>query len=246
MSLSRLYVTTERIAKGKLLFSGRDAHRISNVLRLKEGDELIVFDGKERECLCVVSRSSKGSVEVVVKKMLKREQGAAPPCRITLAVALPKKAKMDFIVEKAVELGAALIIPMTTERTIVKLSGDKIRKKVERWNKIAQGAAEQSGRLHLTQVEELRSFEEVLQDTADYELKMIFCINEKRESLKTLLPAERPKDILVLIGPEGDFTADEVRRAAKARCKLASLGRTVLKVDTAALAALSILMFYYG
>ncbi|MBU1727106.1 MAG: RNA methyltransferase, partial [Candidatus Omnitrophica bacterium] len=170
--------------------------------------------------------------------VLRKKSRAPAKIRLTIACALPKKAKFDDIVDKLTQLGVDGIIPLNTKRVIVKIDKKKEVVRLERWRKIAMSAAKQSQRASVPVVGHLKSIEEVLKE-GDYDLKLIPHLSGKRRSLKEAIEKASPKNILILIGPEGDFTDEEVALAVKYGCVPVSLGELVLRVDTAAIAVAS-------
>lgn len=235
------------------LLCGEEAHHATHVLRLKAGDTVSVFDGRGREAQCQIVEISNQSVNL---KLLTRTSSKPLPCRITLAQAIPKK-NMDLIVQKATELGVAEIVPVISERTVVQLDGDS--KKVERWREIALDACKQCGNNWLPEIHAPQKARDFLGSLGKFDLKLIGSLQPDAKPLKEVLtsfcrsgfPAatgkpSRPEgrsynSVLVLIGPEGDFTPAELSLAKSAGCLPLSLGPLVLRADTAALYTLSIL-----
>lgn len=209
-------------------------HHLKDVLRIKEGSYLEIFDEKGNAYQCLVE----GLQDKVFLKVIKKLEVRANEVRVTVACAIPKKAKMDEIVEKLTQLGVERIIPLETSRVIVKL--DKARKilRHKRWEKIAVSAAEQSKRQSIPVVEQVKGMKEVLAEAGNYDLKIIPTLAGSRISIKDAL-CVKPKNILIFIGPEGDFTDEEVTLAKKTGCVPVSLGENVLRVDTAAIAVVS-------
>jgi 16S rRNA (uracil1498-N3)-methyltransferase len=190
-----------------------------------------VFDGRGHEAQARVGDDGKLTI---------LQQSSAPPlpCRITLAQAVPKKS-MDLIVQKATELGVAGIVPLMSERTIVKLDGDA--GKVERWREIALEACKQSGNNWLPEISAPQKAAQFLNDTGGFDLKLIASLQPDAQPLQQLLPATPPSSVLVVVGPEGDFTPAELALAKSAGCQPLSLGLLVFRAETAALYTLSIL-----
>jgi 16S rRNA (uracil1498-N3)-methyltransferase len=207
-------------------------HHLRDVLRLKTGDEVTVFDVDGDEYLCSISGLEKKQAVLAIKSCK-----PTPPEKIKLAIAcaIPKKSKMDDIVDKLTQLGVNTIIPLQTERVIVKLNEDR-ESRLERWKKIARSAAEQSHRNNLPLIMPVMSLEETFDRLKDYQLKLIPTLAGNSVTIKEALGKFSPASILVLIGPEGDFTPQEVDLALKAGFIPVSLGDTVLRVETAAIA----------
>ncbi|HUH65684.1 MAG TPA: 16S rRNA (uracil(1498)-N(3))-methyltransferase [Syntrophales bacterium] len=246
MTVPRIHVpgVTE---EGKFCeLGGRDLRYVRSVLRMKTGDRLILFDGAGCECEAVIRTVSSEGVKVeVLKKNMIDDQNI----RITMYQALPKGNKMDAIVRKATELGAGVIIPFTSARSVPRLTQEKARDRVSRWRNIAKEAARQSGRADIPEVEEILSFDEMLASSEGQALKIIFWEEELERGVKELLRGERniaAKNISAIIGPEGGFSKEEVARAAVAGFISVSLGRYVLKVETAAVTILSIIQYELG
>ncbi len=219
---------------------------IKNVLRLKKGDPLILFSGKGVEYGAVIHEVLADAVAVdIVDRRDVRDAGI----KITLAQALPKGPKMDFIVQKATELGAERIIPFHSVRSIPKLAEDKARHKTDRWQKIAIEASRQCGRADIPEVAEIHTFRGMLEGPAEDALKLILWEEESRRQIKDVLQREDTqgvRDFFALVGPEGGFSKEEVETALAAGCLPVSLGPRVLKVETAALAILAILQYERG
>jgi 16S rRNA (uracil1498-N3)-methyltransferase len=218
-----------------------EAHHALHVLRLKVGDTLNVFDGRGHEAQCAIAEISK---DIVRLKVLKQTTTPALPCRITLAQAIPKKS-MDLIVQKATELGVASIVPLASERTLVKLEEDS--KKMDRWREIALESCKQCGNNWLPEIQSPQKAHDFLGALPKSDLKLIGSLQPDAKPLKAILSGASASghsgisSVLVLIGPEGDFTPAELGLAKSAGCLPLSLGSLVLRAETAAIYALSIL-----
>jgi len=240
--LSRFYVSIDKFADGKIRIEGKEAHHILDVLRLKRGDKAVLFgeDGKEYSGF-IIETSAKAvifSIDSVTDAQSRKNK-----TRITLAQALPKKNKMDLIVEKATELGVDTIIPVQTERSIVKLR-DAGTAKTGRWMRIAIEAAKQCGRADVSTIKEVMDFDASLKFVKDNDIALIGCLRPQTVSLKQILrQADSPNSVILFIGPEGDFSDNEVEKAVKTGCAPISLGGLVLKTDTAAISALSMVNY---
>ena len=217
------------------LLTGDEAHHCLQVLRLKVEDTLTAFDGKGREAQCRIAAIDGGRVQLTI---LQQSTTPALPCRITLAQAIPKR-NMELIVQKATELGAARIVPLVSERTIVQLDEDS--QKLERWRAVALESCKQCGNNWLTEITAPQKASRFLADPGTFDLKLIGSLQPDAKPLTMLLPEKKPASVLVLIGPEGDFTPAELGAAKSAGCLPLSLGPLVLRADTAALYTLSIL-----
>ena len=238
--MSRFYIPPDAIKGGKIYAGKEESRHIASVMRLKEGDGVTVFDGSGKEYIGRIESIKNKNVIIGIEKSFTAAE--KPSAEISLAQVLIKKDKMDYIVEKATELGAAAIIPLETERSVI--HADKTREvhKFERWQKIAIAAAKQCGRNDLPEIKSITPFKEMLRSFADYDIVIMPCLFEGTIPLKDALKKIKdPKKMLLLIGPEGDFTPDEIARAEREGALLVSLGKLVLKSDTAAVAALAIL-----
>ena len=259
--MSRFFVPKESVRAASIYITGREAHHILDVMRLKVSDEVVVFDGTGREYTGIVRAADRKSLEVQIKSARESSAGRGP--LITLIQALPKKEKMDYIVEKATELGVSRIIPVTTERTIPEWNDAKKASIVERWRKIVREAAKQCGRSDLPEVSQIVPFEELIRHCEepkaiasplkglamtvwDCDLKLITALSDRAAGLKDALKDGSSKNITIAIGPEGDFTPEEAEDALKAGFKIVNLGPRVLKSDTAGLAVLSMIDYEYA
>lgn len=225
-----------------------ETHHAERVLRLKPGAMITVFDGK--------GCSATATIEAFHKKSTSLRLGASeltprPATNITLAQAIPKGNNMDLIIQKAVELGASRIIPLVTDRTIVRLRDqEEAQRKQERWQSIALETCKQCGQNWMPLVESPSSLEEILDHgkkaTTDH-LSLIASLEKEAVPMKAIfssiekVAAPLPSSALICIGPEGDFTPEEYALARKAGCKPVSLGSIILRTETAALYSLSVL-----
>ncbi len=242
--MSRFYVPKEAIEGNMIRLSGPEAHHILDVMRLKKGDSVAAFDGSGREYAGIIKETRPKDLTIEVTST--REAAACEKVAVTLAQAIPKKDKMDYIVEKATELGVHAIAPVETMRTIVRLKGDKAKERVERWQRIAREAAKQCGRTTVPAVEKIKDYDSFLKDAKGYDLSLMACLSEGTIDIKEALRKRRAKNVLLCVGPEGDFTPDEIVSARSCGMEMISLGPMVLKSDTAGLAALAVINYEYG
>jgi len=237
--MSRFFASKENV-KGDLIYiDGREARHILNVMRLKENDKVIVFDGTGKEYTGFIKQVKLKSLTVGIISTRTPKVEILP--EITLAQAIPKKEKMDYIVEKATELGIRSIIPVVTERTIVRFESDKAPAKLARWKKIAVEAAKQCGRHDVPEIKDIQKFYNAVDNINDFDLALMACISEGTVDFKEAISGFEAGKIIVFIGPEGDFTPDEILMAKDTSCKFISLGARTLKSDTAGLFVLSVL-----
>jgi len=235
------------IVKGnKLEIMGEEAHHIANVLRLKEGTAVGLFDGFGYKAVGILLDVTKERVlvELTYDKVANRE----PPLEVTLYQALPKKDKLELIIQKATELGVMSIVPVITKRTIVHIDNEKAGKKVERWGKIAQEACKQSGRAYVPKISEPINFKEAVCGIKA-ELKLIPHEAENKNGLKQVLKSFRttmPKTIGIFIGPEGGWDKMEVDLALNQGIIPVTLGPRILRTETASLAVLTMVFYELG
>ena len=219
---------------------------LRNVLRLKAGDALTLFDGRGFEYSAVITGlgGRRAQVRVTAKNRIPEE----PTPKITLAQALPKGATFEWIIQKATELGASVILPFTSARSVPKIQENRSEQKLSRWRKIAAEAAEQCGRSDVPEIPGIMTFEKALGRAAAGSLKIIFWEVESERSLREILGGNAIgiKDVFVVVGPEGGFGLAEIDRARASGFVTASLGKRVLRVETAALAVLAILQYALG
>jgi 16S rRNA (uracil1498-N3)-methyltransferase len=239
--MRRFFIDKKYIKSGFVIISGKEAHHICNVIRLKEGDRFIGTDG-EGNTYTLRIRKITNSIEAEIEKITERQ---APMPRILLACAIPKKNKIEHIIEKATELGVTELIPMITERTVIKIDKKKIDIKKERWQRIALEACKQSGRSEFPIIHDPMDFKQAADKAeAAYNTKLIPCLSEgARYITKTI--SKSLKSIAVFIGPEGDFSEKEIIYAKDKGMRPVSLGQLVLKVDTACVYTLSIIQSFY-
>lgn len=221
-----------------------DAKHISKVLRMQPGDKIqIVSDDGVTAIAEIVSLQADN---VVVKCLEKLAESHEPSVKITLAQGLAKGEKMDFIIQKAVEMGASSIVPVAMEHSVVRLEGAKADKKVERWQKIAEAAAKQSKRDIIPQVQAVQTMQQMLANN-DLQHKIIAYECEDRLGLKTALQScDNLQELLLIIGPEGGISEFELELARKNGAVPVSLGKRILRAETAGVVALSAILYETG
>ena len=215
-------------------------HHLKDVLRLKVNDGVSIFDGEGNDYAGVITGIDKRQVEIKVKQVRSANKASI---KLTVACAIPKGSRMDEVIDYLTQLGVERIIPMRTERTVVKLDSAKTEARLKRWQKIAQSAAQQSQRSRIPVIESVARFEDVILNSQDYDLKLIPNLSGERKPIREVVAETRPKDVIVLVGPEGDFTAEEVGLALSQGFIAVSLGDTVLRVATAAIAVAAYIKF---
>lgn len=242
------YTDRSNIGMNQITLGGEDVNHIKNVLRMKPGEELIICDGEGTDHYCKIAGFGNGTV--IADILESGDTKSELPARVYLFQGMPKKDKMELIIQKAVELGVYEIVPVMTKRVIVKLDDDKKEaKKLERWQAIAEAAAKQSGRGIIPNVHKVLSFKEALQMSKEIDVNLIPYENadNSEDGMETSRGLIRGlhgvKSIGVFIGPEGGFEESEVRAAIDAGYKCISLGKRILRTETAGLTALSVIMF---
>ena len=241
--MTRFFVEPEELLPEFLVLTGENAQH-AKVLRLKNGEEVLVCDGQGRECLCTVSDVSPGQISLVVKKRQESETEAA--VQVSVYMAFPKADKLEHVIQKATELGAYEIVAFPSARCISKPDDKSLKKKLERWQKIAASAAEQSGRGRIPQVLTVGSYREALERAAAADKAILFYENERATTLRMALEAGEYRTVSLLTGPEGGLEEKEVAQAQEAGLQVCTLGKRILRCETAPLCALSAVMYATG
>ena len=224
--------------------TGTDAHHIARVLRMAVGDNVIIADENERTAKAEITAITDEVVTLSLIEYL--EDDSEPTVKVRLAQCLPKSDKMEFIVQKAVELGAVSIQPVNSENCVVKYTADKQAKRVERWQKIAHEAAKQCKRAAVPTVEPIITLKELLSRVDDDET-VLFCYEaEDGRTLRQVLNTHQAEKYTVLIGPEGGFSPEEARLCQEMGAHPVSLGSRILRTETASLAALTMVLYAHG
>lgn len=243
MTTPRIYFPHKLEPGDEIELSENDSHYLRDVLRLKKGERITLFGNPGFEYGSEIANASK---EVKVKVLEAILRPAREVVRITLAQSLPKTDKMDLIVQKATELGAHRIAPFVSSRSIPVLGPEKAKQRRERWQKIALEAARQCRRPDVPEVGPVVSFHEMLEDAADTDLKIIFWEEEQGATIKKVLGEHAGDSIVIAVGPEGGFSPDEVAAASARGFIPTTLGKQVLKTETAGLATLAIIQYDRG
>lgn len=238
------FVEDGQIQGDVVRIEGGDVKHIKNVLRMKAGEELAVSNGVDRkEYRCRIEGLLADSV--VCRVLAVEEADTELPARIFLFQGLPKGDKMELIVQKAVELGAYEIIPVAARRCVVKLDEKKAKSKTVRWQAVSEAAAKQSGRRIIPEVKSVMTMKEALAYTADMDVRLIpYERAEGMEKTRDIIRSLKPgQDIAVFIGPEGGFEKDEVDLAAEAGICPVTMGKRILRTETAGLAMLAWMVY---
>ncbi|MBQ7236642.1 MAG: 16S rRNA (uracil(1498)-N(3))-methyltransferase [Clostridia bacterium] len=237
------FVAKESVNGNKAKITGADYNHITNVLRLKVGEEILIS---------VLGASHLSKIEdiddsaVTVEIIKENYQDTSLPVKIHLFQGLPKSDKLELIIQKTVELGVESITPVEMERCVVKLDGKKKDGKTARWQAIAESAAKQSKRTNIPKVESVLSYKQILEKIRDLDLFIIPYENAKgmQATKETLQSLKSGMSVGVLIGPEGGFSDNEIELAKSLNAKTVSLGKRILRTETAAITAVSMLMLY--
>jgi 16S rRNA (uracil1498-N3)-methyltransferase len=244
--MHRFYLPPERCRGDVLRLDGREAHHAVDVLRLKRGDALTVLNGAGDEFQCRVDNTAKASLTLVV---LEKKSTPAPPCPISLLVAVPKGKIIESIIQKAVELGAHRIVPLLTERVVTQLDEADAENKREKWQQVAIEAIKQCGAAWLPRVETPVSLKEMLGRGELPELTLVGSLQTERRHPRAVFEEfqsrhnRKPISTGVWIGPEGDFTLTELQAIEAAGAKPVTLGNLTLRVETAAVYCLALLNY---
>jgi 16S rRNA (uracil1498-N3)-methyltransferase len=245
--MNRFYCSSSDVSADSITIRDKDqVHHIKNVIRLKEGERAVVFDDRANEFDCVIGKITLTEVVFAVKHKEAAANALKSKPLVTIACAIPKHSKIDDIIDKLTQLGVDRIIPLMTERVIVRLDREKKSNRRERWQKIALAASKQSQRNKVPVVDEVTDVKDLIAAAQEFDLKLIPTLPGERESLKEVCADKNPKRIIVLIGPEGDFTPKEINLALKAGFIPVTFGDQVFRVETAALFIASILNYEYS
>lgn len=238
----RFFVTSGQIGEETAVITGDTAHQIVRVMRLKEGDKLYLLDGSGREHETVIACLSKGKVTARILGTVSNPR--EPGVSLTLAVCLPKGDKLDLIVQKGSELGISALVAVSSERCVARPDEDRLESKLGRWRRIACEATEQSGRSTAPSVSYVDGFDRLVELIRDSELPLVAWEDEDRTSLRDVLRANpTAKSILFVVGPEGGLTDSEIAAAVSAGARCVSLGRRILRSETAAIAGCAAIMY---
>ncbi len=242
----RVFCTPAERDPKELRLSPDESHHLISVNRAERGATVVAFDGRGNEWICELASATKTGAVLAVRF----RQGIKPLAyEITLGQALPKGQYMDAIVRKATEIGVARIVPLESERTQVHLDGDRQDKKIEKWQMAALEAAKQCGNAWLPEIAAIQNAATFMEASRGYDLKLIASLQPGAKSLKTVLNAFRentsrlPSKVVWLIGPEGDFTPAEMSTSKSTGFQPVTLGPLVLRCETAAVYALSVLSY---
>lgn len=241
----QFFVEPSQINDKTVIIEGKDVNHIKNVLRMKVGEEVSVSNGVDgNEYRCQIQEL--GEEAVVLKLMFVKQDGVELPSKVYLFQGLPKADKMELIIQKAVELGVYEIIPVATKRAVVKLDDKKAKSKIARWQSIAEAAAKQSKRAIVPKIGDVMTFKEAVKYASDMEKKCIpYELAEGMEKTKEWINSlKEGEQIAVFIGPEGGFEESEIELALQNEILPITLGKRILRTETAGFTVLSWIMYY--
>ena len=239
--MTRFFASQEEMSGERILLTGENAQH-AKVLRLKSGETVLVCDGEGQECLCQISSTDSWELRVTERRASQSEAAA----RVSVYMAFPKADKLEHVIQKATELGAAEIVAFPSERCVSRPDEKSLKKKLERWQKIAASAAEQSGRGLIPEVLVLGSYAEALRRAAQADKALLFYEHEDTVTLHDALDSGHWKTVSLLTGPEGGLEEQEVSQALDAGLTVCTLGKRILRCETAPLCALSAVMYAAG
>jgi 16S rRNA (uracil1498-N3)-methyltransferase len=271
--MQKYFVKPEQFSGETVTLTGDDAHHAVRVMRMGPGDEFTVSDGEGKEALARIADAGGGQVMASILEWLSNT--AEPPVDVWIAQCLPKGDRMETVIQKCTEIGACRILPIVSERTIVRLEAGKLESRLARWRKIAKEAAEQSRRSRVLDIDAPRSWSEMLRVAAEADHALVCYEQEGELNLRSKLrelatradgggsgvgdvrgedavdstggnARGRRPTILLAIGPEGGLSPGEVAAATDAGCGIVSLGRTILRTDTASIVGLTCILYEYG
>lgn len=241
--MTRFFVTPEEMKPEFIVLTGENADH-AKVLRLKNGEQVLVCDGRGQECLCTVSDVSAGQISLVVNSRMESSNEAK--LRVNVYMAFSKGDKFEHVVQKATELGAYRIVAYPSVRCVSRPDDKSLRKKLERWQKIAASAAEQSGRGCIPDVCVCSSYKEALEQAQQADKAILFYENEQATTLHSALQKGDYETVSLLTGPEGGYDQKEVELASQMGIEICTLGKRILRCETAPLCALSAVMYASG
>ncbi len=241
--MTRFFVAAEEMCGDTIFLRGENAAH-AKVLRLKQGESVLVCDGIGTECVCKVNEVSSGKVRLSV--IDRRCSDSEASVKVSVYLSFPKADKLEHVIQKATELGAYEIVAFPSVRCISKPDEKSLKKKLERWQKIAASAAEQSGRGRIPRVRALPSYAAALAEAAGADKALMFDENEHATTLRMALESGSFETVSLLTGPEGGLEEKEVEAARIAGLQICTLGSRILRCETAPLCALSAVMYATG
>ncbi|MEK8129410.1 RsmE family RNA methyltransferase [Paenibacillus filicis] len=265
--MQRYFIQPEQFSADHVKISGDDAHHLIRVMRAKAGDRVIVSDGALQEALVVIRTLEGGEVDAEIEERLPMDR--EPSVDVWIAQSLPKGDKMELVIQKGTEIGAARFIPFSSERTVVQWDAKKEGKRLDRWQKIAKEAAEQAHRNRIPAVDAVRNWKGLMELAAAADAAWFCYEKQDAQELRALIrsallksatagqgleagadksgaPGQERLKLLLIVGPEGGFTEREAALAEEAGCRAVSLGKRILRTETAAMVGLTCILYEAG
>ena len=242
--MHHFFVRPEQISGKEAYIEGPDWNHAANVLRVRPGEQVLLSVGEDWNYLCTVREVDRTGQRILLSVLEENQDVRELPVKISLYQGLPKSDKMELIIQKAVELGAVRVVPVETARCVVKLDRKKAESKRARWQAISESAAKQSGRSVIPEIAMPMKYAAALKEAADSDIRLIPYENaEGMERTRKILESVQPgQKIAVFIGPEGGFEETEIRQAEEAGFEAVTLGKRILRTETAGFVVLSLLM----
>lgn len=238
--MRRFFVPPKNIKVSDVTITGTDVKHLRQVLRFSVGDKIVVCDGKGNEYRVKINQIDKSEVKGII---LERITSPINKSQVALFQGIPRGTKMDLIVRQVTELGISKIVPLVTERTVIRLDKERAEKKVSRWQRIALEAAKQSQRITVPEVTAIQSWSEALKELERFRLILVPWEEEKERSIKQILSEAQEESIAIVIGPEGGFSTAEIRSLSNKGGRIVSLGKNILRTETAGLVALVLVLY---
>lgn len=245
--MHRFFVSAQNIQGSYAYLDKEEAHHIKKVLRLKEGDKVVLFDGHGKEYQAVLEQND-------IKELIAKIQGIQiqpPPLfELCLVQGIAKGDKMEIIIQKATEIGVSCVYPLLSEHTVVRIKDDNVTKKINRWQHIAREACKQCRSNFIPEIKTIINFQDLLQEAAGYPAVLLY-ENEQHNSMRQVLKMIKgqvfqSKKLFLIVGPEGGFSKTEISEAKEQGFFTTSLGSRILRTETAGIVASSIIMYEYG
>ena len=241
--MTRFFISPKEMQESFITLTGENANH-AKVLRLECGEEVLVCDGQGNECVCTISDVNRDQISLVVKN--RQISSSEAKVHASVYMAFSKGDKLEHVIQKATELGACEIVAFPSNRCVSRPDPKSLNKKLERWQKIAASAAEQSGRGVIPNVLAVNSYKEALERAATADKAILFYENEQATTLRMALEESSYQSISLLTGPEGGLEDGEVEKARSAGLRICTLGKRILRCETAPLCALSAVMYACG
>lgn len=242
--MRRFYISADQMSKDEPQLTGSDAHHLCTVLRLKAGDRIVVFDGSGNDYQALIKTADRKKVKLVIEHCLPEQSESS--LELTLAQGFLKDKKMDLLVRQLTELGVTRLVPYFAHRSIPSPDPKRLRARYQRWEKITHEAMKQCGRNKPMDLTPATSFDQTLEMARSHDLRLIFWENVAGSPPLPATDRQKPNKLFVMIGPEGGFDPAEIEKARAGGFKALSMGPRILRAETAALAASTLVQFHFG